>query len=348
MDENIKASLKLLKKTTFNHEDEKSNVGKYVPLSRSDFDTNIIDRWLEMSCKNAPRRRCLHMSFIYDNYFYIYGGFDIREGRMTDLRRLKIDGSQNFLWEEVETSGVIPEALSGQSGCLVGTKFFMFGGEDNREYANNNLYILDLERLKWEKRLFSETDIPGFLGHSLSYYQLDNSLVLFGGFSKGLYKNSIYVFSLEKNQWSKVECETPNPQGRINHTATLIQDDLVIYAGKNENYNFNDMWKFNLLTKKWSEVKYKNSSQDEMPEARSGQSFIYHGKTNSAYIFGGKTANLKEKNDLWKFDFNTEKFSILHDTLLEQFNNFESTQTNFTVNKPLGLKTMKSVTSISF
>jgi hypothetical protein len=85
-----------------------------------------------------------------------------------------------------------------------------------------------------------------------------------------------------------------------------------------------------------------------MPEARSGQSFIYHGKTNSAYIFGGKTANLQEKNDLWKFNFNTEKFSILHDTLLEQFNNFESTQTNFMVNKLPGLKTMKSVTSISF
>jgi hypothetical protein len=346
MDENINASLKILKKTNFHMDhvgEEKSNVGKYVPLSRSDFDSSIIEKWFEMSCKNAPKRRCLHMSFIFNDYFYIYGGFDIREGRMTDLRRMKIDGSESFLWEEVETSGVIPEALSGQSSCLVGSKFFMFGGEDNRECANNNLYILDLDTLKWEKRLFIDSDIPPVLGHSLSYFQLENSLVLFGGFSKGVYKNSIYFFSLEKNQWSKIECDSPLPKGRMNHNATLIQDDLVIYAGKNESYNFDDMWKFNLLTKKWSEVKYKHSSPDEMPEARSGQSLIYHAKTNCAYIFGGKTANLQEKNDLWKFDFKTEKFSLLHDTLLEQFNNLDATQTNFLVNKTTGLKSMKSI-----
>lgn len=41
------------------------------------------------------------------------------------------------------------------------------------------------------------------------------------------------------------------------------------------------------------------------------------------YIFGGKTGNIHETNELWLFDIQKLSFSIIHDTLLEQYSEKE-------------------------
>ena len=54
----------------------------------------------------------------------------------------------------------------------------------------------------------------------------------------------------------------------------------------------------------------------EVPKGRQGQSALIKG--DKMYIFGGKTSLIFEVNEFWKFDLNTHRFSLIHDSLLER------------------------------
>ena len=294
---------------------------KYTALTRSDFDMSVIERWQEIRCKNAPRRRCLHSSFIHKTHFYIFGGIDIGEGKMMDLQRINIENLDNPLWEEVQYSGAMPESLSGQSGVLAGSKFYLFGGENNKQDSTNNLYILDMESFKWEKRIFAEEEVPKIYAQTSNYYPKTNTIVNFGGFIKGEYKNCLFIYSIETNEWTRLEYtqdEQKVPCGRINHSSVLAHDALFVYAGQDsDGSNLSDLWKFDLNTKLWEKIAPKNSEHDT-PPARSGHSCVFHEPSNSIYIFAGKISSIQERNDFWKYDIEKNNFFLIHDTLLEQ------------------------------
>ena len=71
------------------------------------------------------------------------------------------------------------------------------------------------------------------------------------------------------------------------------------------------MWFCNLKDYKWNEVLYK---EKDIPKFRSGHAFILYEK--DFLIFGGKTSNIQETNDLWKFNPITLTFYLLHDVFL--------------------------------
>lgn len=304
---------------------------KYTPLVRSDFDMSIIEKWIEVRASNAPKRRCQHSSFIYNNNLYVYGGVDIGEGRMNDLHRMNIENLEDLKWEEIKSSGASPEPVSGQSSIIVENKLYMFGGENSRQQATNNLYILDLDQLKWEKRIFIENDIPNMMGHTANYNHFDNSLIIFGGFAKGKYLNTVYSYSIEKLYWELNEtAQTELPEGRIYHSAVLAEDALYIYGGVNIDGNYlGDMWKFDLVSKLWEKILPANKGEDDIPLPRCGHTMTYHPETNSIFIFGGKISNIQERNEFWKFDIKKNSFELMHDTLIEQHNDFNQTDNSF-------------------
>ena len=70
-------------------------------LSRTDFNMNIINNWIEVRASNSPRRRSFHTSFLYKEYLYIFGGKDISEGKLNDMWRVNINEEKPH-WEEVK------------------------------------------------------------------------------------------------------------------------------------------------------------------------------------------------------------------------------------------------------
>jgi hypothetical protein len=312
---------------------------KYSSLTRSDFNSNVVDKWMEVRCSAPPKRRCQHLSFVHKGFVYIYGGMDINEGKMTDLHRVSVENFESPKWEEVKTNGVQPDRLSGQAGVLVKDHFYMFGGENECENSTNNLYILDLENFKWEKRIFLETDVPNLYGHTLNYYEKENKIIVFGGFSKGSYMKTVCCYSIESNEWTLYSEKsilknnstnnlTEFPEGRIFHSGIIYKDYLYIYAGLNEGSTLDDMWRFELILKTWEKIQFTNPEAD-LPNARSGHTTIYYEPWDAMIIFGGKYANIHERNELWKYDLKTQTFSIIHDTLLEKYADFENTQVAF-------------------
>lgn len=77
---------------------------KYTPLSRTDFNLQVVDQWQEIRPKNPPKRRSFHSSFVYKDYLYIYGGLDILTGKLNDMLKLNLQ-SENPEWVEVIPEG---------------------------------------------------------------------------------------------------------------------------------------------------------------------------------------------------------------------------------------------------
>ena len=291
----------------------------YKPLIRYDFDMNVQDKWLEIKCINAPKRRSSHSSFIHKDTFYIFGGVDLKEGRISEMSSISLNFTDKIQWINLAVYGDLPEPLSDHSGILVEDNYYMFGGQNKLEEVTNNLYVFNPNNSTWKKNTFSHNSIIPLSSHTCCYYKETNILVIFGGYSKGLYSNQIFFYDIEQSLWTKYknECNQNIPEGRIKHTANIINNHMYIYGGQTIDGLFlSDMWKFSLTEMKWEQISFNNSSPDDIPAGKSGHTSIYN-QDNCIYIFGGKIGHAQERNDMWKFDLQTEKFQLIQDTLLE-------------------------------
>ena len=81
-----------------------SDYKKYTPLSRQDFDMKVTENWCELRTKMQPKRRAYHSSFIYKEFFYVYGGVDIMSGKLNDFCRINLTGMIPK-WEHIIPQG---------------------------------------------------------------------------------------------------------------------------------------------------------------------------------------------------------------------------------------------------
>ena len=179
-----------------------SDEKKYTALNRQDFNNSIIKKWGEIIINKLPIRRTNHVSFIYDNYFYIFGGRDINETKMNDMYRVKLDFSENSneKWEKINYEGeIIPDCVSGHKGVLIGNLFYIFGGVNITEDANNKIYIFNIDERKWEEREFTEDEILPLSSHSMSL--VGKLIVIVGGYSKGKFNEKTYLYDYQNNIW---------------------------------------------------------------------------------------------------------------------------------------------------
>lgn len=311
---------------------------KYTPLSRQDFDTNVINNWAEIRISKPPKRRTNQVSFTYNNFFYIYGGRDINEGKMSDMFRLSLDNDNwgNKTWEKVEFNGVSPGDIAHHRCTLLDNILYVFGGDSQEEKITNNLFKFYVDGQKWEKEITKDKDIIPLSSHSMSLYS--RSLIIFGGYSLLGFNNKLFIYNTETRNWTQYpnsdssqietkEAELNIPEGRIDHSQTTVENSIYIYGGLNEkNVYLNDLWKFDLSNDfKWVKV----NIQGEIPKGRKGHSAVFY--AGNILFFGGKTGSLFEINQLWKYDIIKERFQLLHDTMLERTFEDEANKTGFSM-----------------
>ena len=86
---------------------------------------------------------------------------------------------------------------------------------------------------------------------------------------------------------------------------------MWIFGGFCYGHRTNQMYKYTFSTNIWEKVKFKTKDR---PCPRAGHTAVLytpevdiHG--SSLYVFGGKAANDKKLNDVWKLNFNTMTWS---------------------------------------
>ena len=309
----------------------------YKTLNRQDFDLNAKNYWCEFRMKHPPIRRTNHVGFLYNDDYYIFGGRDINRKKMNDMYRVHIDFEDNEQeWELVDNYGDIPEPLAEHKGVLHNSSYYIFGGVNQSEEVSNSLYKYLIEDQRWTKYTYDENVIPPRTGHSMSL--VGDKIVIFGGFAKGIFYNSVYIYDIKENAWdNSVKGENDNelleegqevieknyeenenvplPEPRINHSQVTIKENtILIYGGvdKDGKY-FDDMWTYDIISKFWQKVEING----EIPKARQGHSALLI-DDEQILIFGGKIGNIFEINEFWKFDFKTKRFNIIQGMLLQR------------------------------
>ena len=218
-----------------------SDEKKYIALSRQDFNNSIIQKWGEIIINKLPIRRTNHVSFIYDNYFYIFGGRDINETKMNDMYRVKLDFSEesNEKWEKINYEGeIIPNCVSGHKGLLIGNLLYIFGGVNITEQANNKVYIFNIDDRRWEEREFSESEVLPLSSHSMSL--VGNLIVVVGGYSKGQFNEKTFLYDYENNIWDYYPKDKYEDEKEEENQDELIELKNKIINENLQNENIND------------------------------------------------------------------------------------------------------------
>lgn len=71
-------------------------------------------------------------------------------------------------------------------------------------------------------------------------------MVIFGGFERGVWKNSIIQYHFDNNLWEKIEYKSEEaPIPRAGHSAVIYDNKMYIFGGKDEdNEKLKDLWSF--------------------------------------------------------------------------------------------------------
>lgn len=103
--------------------------------------------WFEVKMTGKlPERRSYHVSCIYNDSLYIFGGQDLKEGTYNSLWRLPLkvimEGGTSA-WEKIQTTGSIPPPIAHHSGILYGDTWYIYGGIIRYD-SNRQIYALNL------------------------------------------------------------------------------------------------------------------------------------------------------------------------------------------------------------
>ena len=166
---------------------------------------------------------------------------------------------------------------------MIGSKFFVFGGQVDGEFLND-LWAFDLN------------------SRTPSHLPLRQS-------STDLSKVKTQSASWEK--WEPASADRPAP--RTGHVCIAFEDQIILYdrfdpisasiynlffssfGGTDRKYHYNDTWSFNLQTRTWTEL----NCIGFIPHAREGHAAAIIG--NVMYVFGGRGVDGMDLSDLVAF-----------------------------------------------
>ncbi|KAJ3672209.1 hypothetical protein LUZ60_006930 [Juncus effusus] len=137
---------------------------------------------------------------------------------------------ENHTWSTVQTNGETPIAREGQSVTVIGSKLFMFGGENKKRILLNDLHILDLQTMTWQiAKTKGEAPAPRF--DHISTVHSDRYLLIFGGSSQSTCFNDLHLLDLQSMEWSQPETQGAYVAPRGGHAGTKIDDNWYIVGG---------------------------------------------------------------------------------------------------------------------
>jgi len=127
----------------------------------------------------------------------------------------------------ITTKAASPEDRPGQvahhTSIVFGDKMFLFGGS-NLETENKKFFSLDLNQFKWEIVKVRGDGAPDSRDeHTACFYESEASMIIFGGFIKGVRTNEMDKFLFQENRWVKLTLSASaiRPRPRSAHSAVI-------------------------------------------------------------------------------------------------------------------------------
>lgn len=201
-----------------------------------------------------------HTSSLVGSRMFVFGGFD---GFGTNFN-LAIFDPYARTWSNIPQSNVkgeIPVSRTNHAAASVGSKMYIFGGNNNNEHGVyqvlDDLYMLDTETLTWSRPKTTGDRPCARSGHTLT--TIGKKLFLFGG---GVWNedhgwvhkfNDLHVLDTETMHWTKPIC-SGNVDTSTFPIAYAVGRYLFIFGGgsKPQHCVTNDMYVLDTSTFNWS------------------------------------------------------------------------------------------------
>jgi len=246
----------------------------------------------------VPLPRVGHASVGVGNVLIVWGGdTKTRDDEKQDdgLYLLNLSTRE---WTRVKVSGPCPEGRYGHSAAILGSKFYIFGGQTDNGRFMNDLWSFDLHKLKsgaprWHLTEFPNSSIPipsERTGHTVVTFK--DSIYVFGGTDGQYHYNDTWKLDVSTGTWKELDCIGYIPLPREGHAATLVDDVMYVLGGRGvDGKDLDDLAAFKISNQRW----YMFQNMGPAPAGRSGHSMAsWQGKV---YVLGGESYTSAKPDD---------------------------------------------------
>ncbi|KAK4704660.1 hypothetical protein P7C70_g1551, partial [Phenoliferia sp. Uapishka_3] len=245
----------------------------------------------------VPGPRVGHASVGVGNVLIVWGG-DTKsrpEDRQDDsLYLLNLSTRE---WTRVKTHGPTPEGRYGHAAAMVGSRFFVFGGQKDDGGFMNDLVWFDLQKLKAGSPKWTFIDYnPGAVvppkrtGHTTVTF--GDSIYVFGGTDGQYHYNDTWAYDTNTQTWSELSCIGYIPVPREGHAATLVDDVMYVFGGRGvDGKDLEDLAAFKITNQRW----FMFQNMGPAPSGRSGHAMATW--QNKVYVLGGESYTSARADD---------------------------------------------------
>ncbi|KZT24236.1 hypothetical protein NEOLEDRAFT_1208291 [Neolentinus lepideus HHB14362 ss-1] len=189
-------------------------------------------------------------------------------------------------WTQVSIQGPNPVGRYGHAVTMVGSKFFVFGGQVDGQFLND-LWAFDLNSLRakatWELFEPSSGLKPAHqTGHVCINY--GDRVIVFGGTDGQDHYNDTWEFNLTTHKWTELQCIGYMPAPREGNAAALVDDVMYIFGGRGvDGKDLGDLAVFKITNNRW----FMFQNMGPSPSGQSGHAMAAMGAR--VFVLGGES-----------------------------------------------------------
>src|SRR3989344_4258636 len=214
-------------------------------------------------------------------------------------------------WTQLIANGAggSPEGRYGSSLLWdpINNRALLFGGLTFFSAYVNDLWSYNPATNGWTQLIANGAggSPPGRSRHGVAWDQINNRLLVFGGYQSGNGLNDLWSYNPATNGWTQLSPTGGPPSTRYWHGMTWDQlnNKALVFGGyNNSSYRMNDLWSYDPLADSWTQ-KIANGAGGS-PVARENASATWNPASNRMLVFGGYGNNgfMDVKNDLWSYN----------------------------------------------
>lgn len=213
-----------------------------------------------------------HQSVQVNGKIYVFGGYDY-----TFFYNLALFDPASRTWTYPDVFGDVPAPRSNHSSCVVGNKFYIFGGSvgDNvdKYSVTNDFYCFDTISMSWTRlssdmsmeedssRKISTLQPSGRVGHVMA--AVGDYIYMFGGGVWGKVNgwtqqyNDLFIYDTKVHQWEAVALKNEEKPGVCTYPYVFtVGYNVVIFGGASMTGSTvtNKMYGWDILARKWREM----------------------------------------------------------------------------------------------